>query len=425
MATYLLGLGSAVCFAVAAVIQQRVAFRAPPDDVLRLRLLLWLVRRPWWDVGVAVAVIGSVLAAAALSRGAVALVESLQICQLLFALPLAALLAQRAVPRRDWAAAAATASGLVLFLIAGDPHPGDPGAVSTFGWVLAGAVVGGLVCGAVWGTRRLAAARRAPMLATAVGLLSATQAALTSSIGHLLTTRGIDAVLVSWQPWSVVATAIVGALLLQSAYEMAPLPASLPAAVSSEPLAGVVIGVALLGGDLRLAPLALVGEVLGLAVMVTGVRTLATSPLITGQMSRLVARQAQGRLSRLEEQVHHDLERLRADLRRSRRAGVPGPALRRARRRLRRDLDRIGAELASLVDERHRFDDRMRPVAGQVGSNGSRSGERGLLGDDAVPERELLAARRALDTRADELRRRADRLRGEAGAVLAQRNHAR
>ncbi|WP_462186800.1 DMT family protein [Frankia sp. CcWB2] len=269
------------------------------------------------------------------------------------------------------------------------------------------------------------------MLATAVGLLSAIQAALTSSIGHLLTTRGIDAVLVSWQPWSVVATAIVGALLLQSAYEMAPLPASLPAAVSSEPLAGVVIGVALLGGDLRLAPLALVGEVLGLAVMVTGVRTLATSPLITGQMSRLVARQAQGRLSRLEEQVHHDLERLRADLRRSRRAGVPGPALRRARRRLRRDLDRIGAELASLVDERHRFDDRMRPVAGRVGSNGprpsngSRPRERGLLGDDAVPERELLAARRALDTRADELRRRADRLRGEAGAVLAQRNHSR
>ncbi|WP_207634392.1 DMT family transporter [Candidatus Frankia alpina] len=361
MATYLLGLGAAVCFGVAAVIQQRVAFRAPPGDVLRLRLLLWLVRRPLWDFGVAIGALGSLLAGAALTHGAVALVEPLQICQLLFALPLAALLARRVVPRRDWLAAAATAAGLALFVFAGKPDSGDSEAATSGGWVLTGILVGLVVFGAVWGTRRLAAVRRAPLLAGAAGLLSALQAALVSAAGHLLTADGVDAIARSWLPWAVAAVAVISALLAQSAYEMAPLPASLPASVSVEPLAGVAIGVGLLGGELRLTPLALAGELLGLLVMTVGVRALARSPLITGQLSRLAARQAQGRLSRLEEQVHHDLERLRHDLRRSRQAGPSGPAVRRLRRRLQRDLDRIGEELACLADERDRFEEQLRP----------------------------------------------------------------
>ncbi|WP_261576127.1 DMT family transporter [Frankia gtarii] len=361
MATYLLGLGAAVCFGVAAVIQQRVAFRAPPGDVLRLRLLLWLVRRPLWDFGVAIGALGSLLAGAALTHGAVALVEPLQICQLLFALPLAALLARRVVPRRDWMAAAATAAGLALFVFAGKPESGDSEAATSGGWVLTGILVGLVVFGAVWGTRRLAAVRRAPLLAGAAGLLSALQAALVSAAGHLLTADGVDAIARSWLPWAVAAVAVISALLAQSAYEMAPLPASLPASVSVEPLAGVAIGVGLLGGELRLTPFALAGELLGLIVMTVGVRALARSPLITGQLSRLAARQAQGRLSRLEEQVHHDLERLRHDLRRSRQAGPSGPAVRRLRRRLQRDLDRIGEELACLADERDRFEEQLRP----------------------------------------------------------------
>ncbi|KJE20555.1 hypothetical protein FF36_05147 [Frankia torreyi] len=361
MATYLLGLGAAVCFGVAAVIQQRVAFRAPPGDVLRLRLLLWLVRRPLWDFGVAIGALGSLLAGAALTHGAVALVEPLQICQLLFALPLAALLARRVVPRRDWLAAAATAVGLALFVFAGNPDAGDSETATSGGWVLTGVLVGLIVFGAVWGTRGLAAVRRAPLLAGAAGLLSALQAALVSAAGHLLTADGVNALARSWLPWAVAAVAVISALLAQSAYEMAPLPASLPASVSVEPLAGVAIGVGLLGGGLRLTPLAIAGELLGLIVMTVGVRALARSPLITGQLSRLAARQAQGRLSRLEEQVHHDLERLRHDLRRSRQAGTSGPAVRRLRRRLQRDLDRIGEELASLADERDRFEEQLRP----------------------------------------------------------------
>ncbi|SNQ48154.1 Multidrug transporter [Frankia canadensis] len=536
MATYLLGLGAAVCFGVAAVIQQRVAFRAPPGDVLRLRLLLWLVRRPLWDLGVAIGGLGSLLAAAALTHGAVALVEPLQICQLLFALPLAALLARRVVPRRDWLSAAATAIGLALFVCAGKPDSGDARAATTVGWVTTGVVVGLLVFWAVWGTRRLAAVRRAPLLAAAAGLLSALQAAIVSGAGHLLTAQGADALARSWFPWAVAAAAVISAVLAQSAYEMAPLPASLPASVSVEPLAGVVIGVTLLGGGLRLAPLAIVAEIIGLVVMTVGVRTLARSPLITGQLSRLAARQAQGRLSRLEEQVHHDLERLRHDLRASRRTGPANPAIRRLRKRLSRDLDRIGEELASLADERDRFEQQLRsqppvevapavatravgpglPARGAaatrsvqaegdsvpatavaavttvkavrrdgsvrgrrlargglarlprapghqmagvssgagaaygagagagagagVGGGSGRSGgaacgdlptqplrrgrARTVLGDDLVPVDGLLAARRELDARAEDLRRQADRLRRATRRILAQHGTA-
>ncbi|EIV94319.1 DMT family transporter [Frankia sp. QA3] len=384
MATYLLGLGAAVCFGVAAVIQQRVAFTAPPGDVLRLRLLLWLVRRPLWDLGVAIGAMGSLLAGAALTHGAVALVEPLQICQLLFALPLAALLARRVVPRRDWMAAAATAAGLALFVFAGDPDVGDSEAATSGGWALTGILVGLIVFGAVWGTRGMAAVRRAPLLAGAAGLLSALQAALVSATGHLLTDDGAGALAQSWFPWAVAAVAVISALLAQSAYEMAPLPASLPASVSVEPLAGVAIGVGLLGGELRLTPLALAGELLGLIVMTVGVRTLARSPLITGQLSRLAARQAQGRLSRLEEQVHHDLERLRHDLRRSRQAGPSGPAARRLRRRLQRDLDRIGEELASLA--RRTGPLRGAAAAATAGAGGRRGPDRAPRFPPAAPD---------------------------------------
>ncbi|WP_018502481.1 DMT family transporter [Parafrankia discariae] len=356
--TYLLGLVSAVCFGVSAVIQQRVAFHAPPENVLRLRLLLWLVRRPLWDVGVCLSAIGTFASAAALARSTIAFVAPLQVCQLLFALPLAAVWARRRVPRRDWAAATATALGLATFLLAGAPHQGDVDAATTVGWILTGASVGGLAAWAVFGTRRLDPARRATLLAGGAGLLSALQGALVGGVGRLVENSGLDALPTSWQTYAVVVVALTSGLLLQSAYEMAPLPASLPAAVSMEPLAGVAIGVFLLGGMLRVGPLAVAGQIFGLMIMIFGVRTLATSPLVTGQLSRLRARQSQGQLSRLEDLLHRDLETLRTDLSRGRRASTDR-AQRRQCRRLHNDLDRIHCELAKLVDDRDRLDARI------------------------------------------------------------------
>ncbi|WP_018637491.1 DMT family transporter [Parafrankia elaeagni] len=369
LTTYLLGLGSAVCFGVAAVIQQRVAFHAPPEDVLRLRLLLWLVRRPMWDLGVLLSAVGTFASAAALARSTVAFVAPLQVCQLLFALPLAAFWARRRVPRRDWLAAMATALGLATFLLAGDPHQGEVEAATTLGWILTGGSIGGLAAWSVLGTRRLDPARRATLLAGGAGLLSALQGALIGSVGRLVETSGIGAVPTSWQTYAVVVVALSSGLLLQSAYEMAPLPASLPAAVSLEPLGGVAIGVFLLGGMLRLNPLAIAGEIAGLAIMILGVRALAASPLVTGQLSRLRARTSQGQLSRLEDLLHRDLELLRDDLIRGRRASTDR-AQRRQCRRLHNDLDRIHCELARLVDDRDHLDSRIQTMRAGGRSDG-------------------------------------------------------
>ncbi|MCK9901994.1 hypothetical protein CC117_23065 [Parafrankia colletiae] len=372
LTTYLLGLGSAVCFGVAAVIQQRVAFHAPPEDVLRLRLLLWLVRRPMWDLGVLLSAVGTFASAAALARSTVAFVAPLQVCQLLFALPLAAFWARRRVPRRDWLAAMATAIGLATFLLAGDPHQGEVEAATTLGWILTGGSIGGLAAWSVLGTRRLDPARRATLLAGGAGLLSALQGALIGSVGRLAETSGIGAVPTSWQTYAVVVVALSSGLLLQSAYEMAPLPASLPAAVSLEPLGGVAIGVFLLGGMLRLNPLAITGEIAGLAIMILGVRALAASPLVTGQLSRLRARTSQGQLSRLEDLLHRDLELLRDDLIRGRRASTDR-AQRRQCRRLHNDLDRIHCELARLVDDRDHLDSRIQTMRAGGQSDGRRT----------------------------------------------------
>lgn len=76
---------------------------------------------------------------------------------------------------------------------------------------------------------------------------------------------------------------------------MAPLPASFSALVTVEPLTGVVLGVTVLRGLLRVGHLPLLAEVGGLSVMLAGVATLAASPIATGQLAALERRREEGR----------------------------------------------------------------------------------------------------------------------------------
>src|SRR5205823_14650506 len=118
-------LGSALLYALAAVFQQRAAVAEPPEHSLRLRLLIGLLRRPMWLVGLGCDISAFVLQFWALDHGSLVLVQPLLVSGLLFALPLGAVLSKERMRRHDWTGAGLVVLGLSVFLIVAQPDRGS------------------------------------------------------------------------------------------------------------------------------------------------------------------------------------------------------------------------------------------------------------------------------------------------------------
>lgn len=282
MLVFILSLGSAALSGVGFVVQQRVAAQAPAEDRLSLRILRDVVPNPLWLGGFGAMIGGDVVGAAALAAGNITLVEPLEATSLLFALPLAAAWPGRSLGRREWAGAIILLLGLALFIFASAPEGDTHTAVPAVDWLLSGLAVGALAALLTWIAKRGDLAEEATLLATAAGLLYGFEDALMRStllrFGH-----GVIAGLTSWQPYTLVAVTIIGLVLTQSAFEAAPLAASLPALTIAEPLAGIALGAGIFSEALRVTALALTGEAIALFAMVAGVILVARSPLITDQ----------------------------------------------------------------------------------------------------------------------------------------------
>lgn len=282
MLVYVLTIAAAIVVAVGEVIQQRMAAQAPPEDNLSIRLLLWLVQQPRWLMGVGFSFVGNIILATALSMGSVTLVEAVFVARLLFALAIAVFWERQRLPNRDAIGALAITIGLVVFLLAAQPVSGDALAVPPIRWILGG---GGIVLFAIVLAviaKRLGPVPKAVLLGTGAGALFGLQAALMKGATHALTTSGVLGLLTTWRGYVVVAVALLGMLLVQSAFEAAPLPASYPAVVTTELLAGVFVGVWMLGGEIDLDALSLGIFLPALALLIVGIYRLTTSPLVTG-----------------------------------------------------------------------------------------------------------------------------------------------
>lgn len=272
-------MGAAVAFALASVLQQRAAADVAPEHALRVGLLARLARDPRFVAGMASDVSGFALQSAALAVGSLVVVQVLLTTGLLYALPLsAALLGHRLVPR-EWAAAAAIAIGVAVFVTVGDPREGRADApagtwLALFGVVLVGAVLCVAVARAVAVD---APALRAGLLAGATAIVYSATAALTKTSVDLL--RGGFANLVtSWPPYALAIGALGAMVLAQSAFQAGSLSASLPVLTIADPVLGTLVGVTvfherLAGGTLRAVVLAAAS-----LAMAAGVVVLATSP---------------------------------------------------------------------------------------------------------------------------------------------------
>ncbi|MBZ4014913.1 DMT family transporter [Streptomyces purpurogeneiscleroticus] len=274
---YLYGVLAACLLGLGFVLQQHAAREAPLKDMLSFRLLLDLMKVPLWLAGIGCMVVGQIFSVLALSRGDLSRVEPLLATNLLFAMVLARWLSGERLGRSGWAGVLLLSGGVTAFIVAGSPHSGPAHTGTLRHWIVFGGVLA-IALILVLTARHVRLVEEPPLLAAAAGVLYGLQDALTRVSSEIAEAHGLGRLLVSWEPYVIVALAVTGLMLVQSAFEAGPLRMSLPALTAAEPLAGIACGIGFLGDRIRVTPAALTGELLGLAAVVTGVFLLGRHP---------------------------------------------------------------------------------------------------------------------------------------------------
>jgi drug/metabolite transporter (DMT)-like permease len=268
-----LALLAAFAFALGTVLQQRGTLQtsAAEGDP---RFLAEIIRKPVWLLGGSLQVCGWVLQAAALDRGSLVVVQSLCALSLVFALPLGARLTDQHVGRRAIIGACATLIGIVLFVAVGQPQGGTSQPEAKAWWISGLIIVALMLLLASWARQRRGAVSAA-LFATAAGIGFAFQAAVTkvfvTQLGY-----GLGAILSSWTTYALIASALAGFALQQSALKTGFLAPAMAACNASTLAASVLLGVVVFQETLSHGQGRLLPALIGLTLAIAGVILLAS-----------------------------------------------------------------------------------------------------------------------------------------------------
>jgi drug/metabolite transporter (DMT)-like permease len=265
----LFALLSALSNATTAVLQ-RLASVSQPEGLRGWRHAMALVRDTRWLLGLLFLGGTFVFQAVALYFGQLAVVQPILVTELIFTLALRRFWMHDDIGGKTWTAAVMICAGLAAFLLAALPQEGHR--VATVGdWVWALTTRGVAVAVLVALSRTGSPARRAALMGAAAALVWAIDAAFVKAATDLLSSSGWAALLVHWPLYGVIASGILGTVLLQAAFAIGPLSASQPAILIVDPLASIALGIELFGERLRTSAPALVVSIVGLIVMAVGV----------------------------------------------------------------------------------------------------------------------------------------------------------
>ena len=274
-------LTAAVLYGTGAALQQRQAAAAPSQAAGRPRLLLLLVQRPWWLLGISVEFGGFATHAMALRTGPLTVVQMLVASSLLFSVATARLWSGRRLGWTTWAAVLAVIAGIASFVALASPAGGDAGAPGVPGHAgLAAACLA--TCAVPLAAAGLAAAggRRAVLLAVAAGLADAGIAVVTMAFSHAVS-GGLTGMAGSWATYALMLGGPCSLLLTQTAYQAGQPMITLPVIAVVTPVASLAAGNLLLGESAR--PGVLSGAAAILAVLVTSAGLVVLARLRTGQ----------------------------------------------------------------------------------------------------------------------------------------------
>ncbi|MDT4930308.1 MAG: hypothetical protein QOF92_3175 [Pseudonocardiales bacterium] len=275
---YVAGLVAALSLGFGYVLQQRVAATMPLDELLRWRLLFHLMRRRLWWAGVASMVVGQVLAGLALQLASVAVVEPLLSTNLVFALAFAALFARGRARWQEIVGACVLSTSLGVLIAVGNPKSSHEPTSNSVTIGLAVAAVGTATLLLVAVARQRGLVGKSILLATGAGLMYGLQDAATRASFVRIGDHGVRSLTTTPWPYVVVASAVVGILLSQSAFEAARLDYSLPPIAAAEPVTGILLGIWLLGDVTSVTVPGLVVQSACLAGMIAGAALIAHSP---------------------------------------------------------------------------------------------------------------------------------------------------
>jgi drug/metabolite transporter (DMT)-like permease len=281
MTTLVWALTAAVLYGTGAALQQRQAAATPRQAAGRPRLLLLLVRRPWWLLGIGVELGGFATHAVALRTGPLTIVQMLVASSLLFSVATIRLWSGRRLSWTAWAAVLAVIAGVASFVALASPADGDSGVPSVSGHAgLAAACLA--ACAVPLAAAGLAAAgsRRAVLLAVAARIADAGIADVTMAFSHVVS-GGLTGMVGSWATYALMLGGPCSLLLTQTAYQAGRQMITLPVIAVVTPVASLAVGNLLLGESAHLGVLS--GAVAALAVLVTLAGLMVLARLTTGQ----------------------------------------------------------------------------------------------------------------------------------------------
>jgi len=261
------------------VLQQHAAARAPQAHFLRLALIADLLRERRWLAGIAVMVAGQLASAWSVSHMSLSLAEPLLSTNLLFALALAIPLSGERLRATELVGVVLLSGGVAALSVARTANSPALSFASPAGWLGAAAMAGvAVVC--VQAGRMRQGLARATFTGVAAGLVFGIADALTRQSVHVLDAHSFTALLTTWPGYSLIGANLVGLWLMESAFNSAPLHASLPGISAAEPAAGILLGIIVFGDEVRISPIMIAVQAVGIVALVTGVVLVARAPAL-------------------------------------------------------------------------------------------------------------------------------------------------
>ncbi|GAC67881.1 hypothetical protein GS4_11_01500 [Gordonia soli NBRC 108243] len=240
----------------------------------------------WW-VGAAIALLGFTLQASALGLGSILLVQPLVVLAVLFALPLEAWADHRRPARIEWTWGGVLVACVATFLLVAHPEPSMRRPEPLVEWItFASIAVVPLVL--VWLAERSSPHYRALFYGLTAGILFGVSALLVKGVIYQLTHAPFGMFLRPEIYLFVVV--VIGAIVAQQkGFGAGDLQTSFPAMTVMEPAVAMVLGVILLGENLKVSVMTAVFLGVVLAVMVRAVIELAKLSAIRGYEEAVIA----------------------------------------------------------------------------------------------------------------------------------------
>jgi drug/metabolite transporter (DMT)-like permease len=267
----------AASFGLASAIQQRATKEVPTTGTLNPRLILELVQRPVWVLGIGTVVVGLSLQLVALAFGPLVLVQPLLVTGVLFGAVFAALLARRRVDRLVVLGSLGCVAGLSGFLVLAQPT-GASTQLAHDGWSLLPLAItlGVLVVGCLAVAARFSGPVQVAALAAATGVLYGLTAGLMKVVTGQFRSGGFVEPFMHPVLYVVCVVGPMGFLLSQNTFQKGTLIAPALAIITIvDPLVGVAIGVSWLGEQVASSPAVLAGQMISVVVVIGSIALLA------------------------------------------------------------------------------------------------------------------------------------------------------